>query len=217
MSNVIELFFCKSNKKIRPAQKVLKCANFIHVFVILSIRLKKQRPISEKKVLLQFNFNPMATVKSFFQTFKPGIPKQYLLFVAAFIWTIAGGMLLFRGFSFLKFSTSQLIFEESCCILTGILFYKFMFSKISLKHIHRILNIQLERPCLFSFFNWRSYFLMSLMISFGVTLRVSGIVPLNYLSLFYVAMGIPLFMSAIRFYYYAFKNLKMIHKGIQDA
>ena len=148
----------------------------------------------------------MATVNSFFHTFKPGIPKQYLLFVAAFIWTIAGGMLLFRGLSFLKFNTSKIIIEESGSILAGIIFYKFMFSKISFKHIHRILNIQIERPCFFSFFNWRSYFLMTIMITFGVTLRLSGIVPLNYLSLFYVSMGIPLFMSAIRFYYHAFKN-----------
>lgn len=148
----------------------------------------------------------METVNSFFHTFKPGIPKQYLLFVAAFIWTIAGGMLLFRGLSFLKFNTSEIIIEESGSMLSGIIFYKLMFSKISFKHIHRILNIQIERPCFFSFFNWRSYFLMTIMITFGVTLRLSGIVPLNYLSLFYVAMGIPLFMSAIRFYYHAFKN-----------
>jgi hypothetical protein len=58
---------------------------------------------------------------------------------------------------------------------------------------------------------------MTLMISFGVTLRLSGIVPLNYLSLFYVAMGIPLFMSAIRFYYYAFKNLKIPFKWMPEA
>ena len=179
--------------------------------------LEKHRRFSKNKVLLQFNFNRMATGISFFQTFKPGIPKQYLLFVAAFIWTIAGGMLLFRGFSFLKFSTPKIIFEESCCMLAGIIFYKFMFSKISLKHIQRILNIQIERPCFFSFFNWRSYFLMTIMISFGVTLRLSGIVPLNYLSLFYVAMGLPLFMSAVRFYFYAFKSLKIHGKRMPDA
>ena len=177
----------------------------------------KQFHFSKKKVLLQFNYNPMATVNTFFQTCKPGIPKQYLLFVAAVIWTIAGGMLLFRGFSFLKFNTSKIIFEESCCILAGIIFYKFMFSKISFKHIHRILNIQIERPCFFSFFNWRSYFLMTIMITFGVTLRLSGIVPLNYLSLFYVAMGIPLFMSAIRFYYHAFRNRKLPRKEMPDT
>lgn len=150
----------------------------------------------------------MDTVNSFFYTFKPGIPKQYLLFTAAFVWTIAGCMLLFRGFSVLKFSSSEIIIEEFLSLLAGIIFYKFLFSKISFKHIHRILNIQIERPCFFSFFNWRSYFLMTIMITFGVTLRLSGIVPLNYLSLFYVAMGIPLFISAIRFYYHAFKNRK---------
>ena len=45
----------------------------------------------------------MNTDSNFFQTFKPGIPKRYLLLVAACFWTFAGGMLLVRGFSILKF------------------------------------------------------------------------------------------------------------------
>jgi hypothetical protein len=149
----------------------------------------------------------MESVNSFFQTCKPGIPKQYLLFVAAFIWTFAGGMLLYRGFSSLQFTSSQTIIEEGCCIIAGLMFYKFIFSGISLKHINRILNLQIERPCLFSFFNWRSYFMMTLMITLGVTLRLTGLVPVVYLSLFYIAMGTPLLMSAIRFYYYSFRNI----------
>jgi len=161
----------------------------------------------KKNVLLRFKSCVMDSVNSFFQTFKPGIPKQYLLLVAAFIWTFAGGMLLYRGFSTLQVISTQTILEEGGCIMTGLLFYKFMFSGISLKHIRRILNIQIERPCFFSFFNWRSYFMMSFMITLGVTLRLSGLIPIVYLSLFYIAMGTPLLISAIRFYYYAFKNI----------
>jgi hypothetical protein len=149
----------------------------------------------------------MDSVNSFSQTFKPGIPKKYLLFVAALIWTFAGGMLLYRGFLALQFNSSQTIIEEGGCIIAGLIFYRFMFSGISLKHINRILNLQIERPCFFSFFNWRSYFMMTLMITLGVTLRLTGLVPVVYLSLFYIAMGTPLFMSAIRFYYYAFRNI----------
>jgi hypothetical protein len=46
-----------------------------------------------------------------------------------------------------------------------------------------------------------SYILMSLMITAGISLRKSGILPPLYLSVIYVTMGIPLFFSSFRFYY----------------
>jgi len=49
-----------------------------------------------------------------------------------------------------------------------------------------------------------------LMISMGITLRKTGIVPLEYLSLFYVAMGTPLLMSAFRFYYNGINYKKVV-------
>lgn len=168
----------------------------------------------KNNVLLQFNISYMDTISSFLQTCKPGIPKRYLLLVAALVWTFAGGMLLFRGFTVLKFNSASIGFEESGCIIAGFFFYKYMFSAISTKHIHRILNIQIEKPCFFSFFNWRSYGLMTIMISAGITLRLSGLVPLNYLSLFYIAMGTPLFISAIRFFYYARKYRNQNNNGV---
>ena len=151
---------------------------------------------------------------SFFQTYKPGIPKKYLLLVAALVWTFAGGMLLYRGFSILKFNSLQIEFEETGCLIAGIVFYRFMFSAISLKHINRILQIQIERPCFFSFFNWRSYMMMSVMMTVGITLRLSGIVPITWLSLFYISMGTPLFISAVRFYIYAIKNILQNRKQL---
>jgi len=153
-------------------------------------------------------FRPMHTVPTLFQRFKPGIPKKYLLAVAAIFWTFAGGMLLIRGFSILKFNFRVRVFEEAGSILTGIIFYIVLFSKISLKHINRIQNIQIEKPCIFSFFNVRSYILMTIMITAGITLRLSGIVPVDYLALFYIAMGIPLLLSALRFYYYTLRGIR---------
>ena len=152
----------------------------------------------------------MIKLNSILNTLKPSVPKRYLLFVAAVVWTFAGGMLLFRGFSVLRFNSTGILIEEAVSIILGVVFYIFMFSRISLKHIVRIQNNPLERPCVFSFFNWRSYILMSTMISFGVTLRVTGIVPIQYLSVFYVIMGTPLFLSSVRFYVHGFKNLRAV-------
>ena len=154
----------------------------------------------------------MLTFSQVIQILKPGIPKRYLLIVAALVWTVGGGMLLVRGFSMMLLFPDFFWLKTAGSIIAGIIFYAFMFSKISLKHIGRIVKIEFERPCLFSFINFRSYFLMLLMISFGITLRMSGFISMKYLSVFYVFMGIPLLISAFRFYYYGINYKKAIKK-----
>ena len=133
------------------------------------------------------------------ETFKPAIPKRYLMFVAAFVWLFAGGMLLFKGFSFVDYTQSYLILKMVISAVLGLLFFILLFSKIAAKHVSRILNIKYEKPCLFSFFNWKSYFMMGSMITLGILLRVLKIVPIEQLSFFYLVMGIPLLLSAFRF------------------
>jgi hypothetical protein len=135
-------------------------------------------------------------------TLKPGIPKRYLLFVAGMVWTFAGGMLLFKGICIFKNYQDFLWLKITGSTIAGILFYLFLFSKISVKHIHRIFGLDNDRPCLFSFFNLKSYILMSVMITSGILLRKFEVISLNYLSVLYVTMGIPLSISAFRFYYY---------------
>jgi hypothetical protein len=131
----------------------------------------------------------------------PGIPKRYLLLVAALVWTFAGCMLLFRGFSMLLLFPKLLWLKIVISLVAGIIFYFALFSRISKKHAQRIIVMQIERSCLFSFFNLRSYIMMAFMISMGIALRKTGLVPLEYLSLFYVAMGTPLLLSTVQFYY----------------
>jgi hypothetical protein len=135
------------------------------------------------------------------QQFTPRIARRYLFMVAALVWTFAGCMLLFRGILLFMEDNYLLWVRLAISILAGILFYRLLFSNISLKHTSRITAMTLERPCLFSFFNVRSYILMTLMISAGIALRKSGILPPVYLSVIYVTMGIPLFVSSFRFYY----------------
>jgi hypothetical protein len=146
----------------------------------------------------------MNSLNKILKAIKPGIPKRYLLFVAAFMWTFAGGMLFLRGFSMLILFPRLLWIKILISIIAGLIFYILLFSKISLKHTQRILKMEIEKPCFFSFFNFRSYIMMVIMICMGVTLRKTGIVPIEYLSVFYVTMGIPLCMSAFRFYYNGF-------------
>ena len=135
------------------------------------------------------------------QTFKPKAPKRYLLFFAAFVWTFAGGMLIYKGILLSIEDPESLGLKIPLGIVGGGVFYWLLFSRISRKHSKRIVNLKMEKPCLFSFFNIRSYILMGIMITSGVLLRKFGIIPHQYLVVVYFTMGIPLFLSSFRFYY----------------
>lgn len=139
---------------------------------------------------------------SIIHTLKPGASKRQLLFTAAIAWTFAGGVLLYKGFSLIDSTTTYLGFKIGASIIGGALFYWLLFAKLSLKHTNRIVKLTLDKPCMFSFFNVRSYLLMTIMITSGIVLRKFGVIPPQYLLMVYITMGIPLLLSSLRFYYY---------------
>jgi hypothetical protein len=147
---------------------------------------------------------------NFGQRLIPRLPRRYLLIVAAIVWTFAGGMLLVRGVLMFETARAHMWIRIMISLTGGILFYYLLFSGISRKHTLRIVELPHEKPVLFTFFSIRSYILMTLMITGGITLRKSGIMAPSYLSVLYVTMGIPLFISAFRFYV-AFANYPSIN------
>jgi hypothetical protein len=140
------------------------------------------------------------------QKLKPAVKKRTLLFVAGCAWCTAGGMLITRALISLIKIQHLLPLEVILGIMVGICFYIFLFTKISKKHIMRISLIKADFPCFFSFFNFRSYILMMMMISAGIILRKSSIIEPEYLYTFYLAMGVPLLLSAFRFFRAGIKN-----------
>jgi hypothetical protein len=137
----------------------------------------------------------------FLEKIKPGVKKRSLLLVAGCAWTLAGGILITRSLTFLIGYNHYLAIEIGLGIIFGLFFYMLLFARISKKHITRIKLIEVDNPCFFSFFNFRSYFLMSIMISGGITLRLSGLIRPVIIYSFFLCMGIPLVVSAWRFFY----------------
>lgn len=152
-----------------------------------------------------------------FRSYKPAVPKRMLLFIAAVVWTFAGSILLFKGTKLALTNSNHLFAVVSGSLIAGALFYFLVFSRISLTHTKRIINIKNDYPCFFSFFNLKSYLLMSIMITSGIIIRLSGLVSLTYLSLIYLSMGIPLFVSALRFYYYGIFYKSALKIGINTG
>ncbi|BDB02074.1 hypothetical protein CBOS2020_21480 [Clostridium botulinum] len=67
------------------------------------------------------------------------------------------------------------------------------------KHTKKIINNALQKHCIFSFFDIKSYFIMGFMIFFGVTIRSLGIFNPIYLGTFYIGLGSPLFIAGLSF------------------
>ncbi len=129
---------------------------------------------------------------------KPGIPKRHLLLVASGAWLFAGGFLMFRGLRSMPagyWSWWRMLVTG----IGGLAFFYILFLRISTRHIRRITALEILKPCVFSFFNFRSYLMMALMISLGVTVRKLHLLPSQVISYFFICMAIPLLLSALRF------------------
>jgi hypothetical protein len=147
---------------------------------------------------------------NFWEKYKPAVSRRTLLLIAGCAWTIAGGILISRALVQLILLHHKLWLEIPVGIICGMGFYMLLFARISKKHINRITLIKINNPCFFSFFNFRSYLMMIIMITGGISLRKLEVINPDALWTFYLTMGIPLIISAYRFFYIWFKNKSAI-------
>lgn len=133
-------------------------------------------------------------------SFLPKVSKQFLLYEAALVWLFASFMLSYRAYLMLP---KVNLFVFLACIIGGIFFYVLMFVRISGKHIRRIQTLKDDSRHILAFFNAKGYIMMACMIGLGILLRSTGLIPITPLAYFYFFMATPLFLSAVRFFYYA--------------
>lgn len=145
--------------------------------------------------------------KYFTSKFIPTVPRRYLMLIAGIVWSIAGTILLFKAYRFMNFEVKYIFIYLSISVLAGLLFFYFLFSKISKRHINRLQSFKNERYSFFSFFNLRSYVLMFSMITMGIIIRKLQLVQNQTLAYVYLTMGIPLLISSFRFYFTGIRDL----------
>jgi len=83
-------------------------------------------------------------------------------------------------------------------IVLGLIIHHFGFLKVVDKNLGRLSEMEGKR-CVFSFMSWKSYLLVAIMMTLGITLRHSGI-PKLYLVVPYSGIGLALFLSSIRYF-----------------
>ena len=130
--------------------------------------------------------------------YKPAVTKNVLLFLAGFVWTCVGTMLLFLAFSWLsKAPNANSTVFVSAGIVLALLVHHFGFLRIVDKNLKRILPMD-DKKCVFSFISWKSYLIIAVMIAMGTTLRRSAI-PKQYLAVVYIGIGLALILSSVRY------------------
>jgi hypothetical protein len=143
----------------------------------------------------------MASPLRFPRILKPGVRKNWLQLTAGLIWFGVGLMLISFASRWLKpvASPTLLWLILAGCVL-AIAIYFFGFSKMAVKNIKRIYQLEGEKICLFAFQRWTSYPLVAFMISLGIYLRVYSPIPKPQLAIFYLGIGGGLSLSSTRYF-----------------
>lgn len=129
----------------------------------------------------------------------PRVKKKYLPLFAGIVWGIAGSAVLIIGLPALVSGWS--IPWLSILISTVIfgLFFKFVFFRLFKKHIARIDAFEQEKICAFAFFDVKGYIIMACMITLGIVIRTTEILPPVYLGMLYTGLGFAMLGAAVCF------------------
>ncbi len=84
-------------------------------------------------------------------------------------------------------------------IVVFAVFQIFIFGRLVQKHTTRIINYKQEYQFFFKFFDLKAFFIMAIMITGGIYLRVSGIAPERFIAVFYTGMGASLLLAGMLF------------------
>lgn len=132
------------------------------------------------------------------EKFKPAVPKKLLLVIAGIMWCCVGIMLTLMAVQWLRLNEGNKWLFAIPGIAAALIIHHFGFLKIVDKNLGRISDLP-GNPCIFSFISWKSYLIIIIMITMGITLRHSAI-PKEYLSVIYLGIGLALFLSSIRYF-----------------
>lgn len=125
------------------------------------------------------------------------VQKQNLLWFAAVVWVVAGVNILIIGLNaYAEGFASPL--NEILSVVVGCIFWFGMFYRLTKKHTKRIREY--DAPQYFwHFFDLKSFIIMAVMMTGGIALRVSGVVPTVFIAVLYTGLGAALALAGLRF------------------
>lgn len=116
------------------------------------------------------------------------------------VWSAAGFNILRIGVLAYPDYLSVWSFLLSALVLA--VFQRMVFGKLVKKHTARIRAYEEERHFFLKFFDVKSFLIMAVMMSGGIWLRSSGLVPERFIAVFYTGLGTLLLLAGVRFGYH---------------
>ena len=123
---------------------------------------------------------------------KPGVSRSVHLFVAPFLWTAIGLMLMVRGFGWIGPGPARWLVLVA--LVLGTFKSLFVLDRAAEKCLHRIKNMD-DNTCIGAVYSWKTWLLVTLMMVFGLTMRTLT-EPGMVIGTLYVAIGWALFFSS---------------------
>lgn len=131
--------------------------------------------------------------------FIPHVSPKYLLLIAGLVWMIAGGNILrigvpdFTGY----WHYSILYLLESLAVF--LIFMIRIFYRLVQKHNARIRQMEEKKVPFYWFFDSKSYCIMIFMITGGLLLRSSHLLPEIAIGVMYCGIGVSLLGAGVLF------------------
>ena len=126
------------------------------------------------------------------------VKKRTLLGIAGTVWLAAGINVARLGvLSYGEVGAVLPIYILLSLAVFGI--FGLLFCRMSMKHNKRIVGYVRETKPVWHFFDAKSYLIMAFMMSGGIWLRASGLVPAVCIAVFYTGLGCALAFSGILF------------------
>jgi len=126
------------------------------------------------------------------------------ILIPAIAWTMIAFVLFYRSTTLLLNYHQYLWLKIFGSAILGIFFYLLLFFKMSFKQGRLTINLISDNQDTILFFDIKRDLLIAIIAISGFLLRVSGIVTLENVSIIYIATGIPLLLSTLRYYYKTF-------------
>ena len=127
--------------------------------------------------------------------------KKRLVEIAGLLWLFAGSMVTKIGIqAYGDVGKESLIYLPITGLIFG-LFYFRIFSPLVEKNIRRIDSLAEDQVKVWRLLDKKSYIIMAGMMSFGVILRKFSGLPALFFFIFYIGLGMALFLAGVQYFW----------------
>lgn len=121
-----------------------------------------------------------------------------LLLIAAAVWFAAGANIARIGLEEYALGYVSAL-NVALSVVVGIVFWFMAFHKLTVKHTRRITGYGDERQLFVRFFDARSFAIMAVMMTGGITIRALHLLPDAFIAVFYTGLGTALALAGVLF------------------